>query len=716
MVDSGKLLGRIWPGNSSRWFVFPERNAPSSSASRELNAHPSYRPDIDGLRALAILAVVSFHVFPDKIPGGFLGVDVFFVISGFLISTIIFKSLANNRFSFIEFYAHRIRRISPALILVVAFCLAVGRNALLPAEFRVLGKHVVASAGFFENFVLWREAGYFDISTALKPLMHVWSLSIEEQFYLIFPLLVVGVWRLRLSLLAFVVLTGAMSFATYLYVIQHDAVAAFFSPQTRYWELMTGAILAHLMLNRDTEGLTGVQSYGAQIKGAVLHKSPLRIVPNRLRRALLISSASVLGLALVALAMFGMNSHQVLLYPGAAAPLAVLGAAMLIFSGQSAWVNRALLSNRLVVFIGLVSYPLYLWHWPLLSYLTIVEGKYPEPYQRVLCMLLAFVLAVLTFQFVEQPIRRNRKNKGRIAGALVVGMSGLMLLGISSKYLSRTYDQQTAKILQSWTFADYPPPDDVHLDKKYRFSVVGHNDQNRILFIGDSHSRQYRNTAAAVLKRDAANKELPEVTFLESASWGGAIAPPYLDDIASDKTVSAVVLSNFWALRYRSDKVNYAIRCCGEGLMQTVGKTPAPITLEQMAASDAELENMVKSLIGAGKRVYVILDNPFGAELAPRSLVRRSLFHGIKIAVGTPLSKKAALERAEPIRSRVQDIAQKAGAEVIDPIEYLCAQGICPILSDDGTPTYLDYDHLSLEALLHDVRYLDFIGRPTATP
>lgn len=715
MVDSRNFLGQFWPDSLLRWFVIPERGIRPSPASRENNLRPNYRPDIDGLRALAILAVVSYHVLPDQIPGGFLGVDVFFVISGFLISTIIFKSLANDRFSFIEFYAHRIRRILPALITVVAFCLFVGWNALLPAEFILLGKHIAASAGFFENFVLWREAGYFDTSTALKPLMHVWSLSIEEQFYLIFPLLVLSVWRLRLSLLAFVVLSGAISFADYLYVVRHDAVAAFFSPQTRYWELMAGAVLAHLTLHHDAEGLKGFPSYGVRIKRAVLHKALLRMLPDERQDALVSSTVSFIGLSLMLIAIFGINHHAVLLYPGAGSSLAVLGATMLIFSGQSAWVNRVLFSNRLVVFIGLVSYPLYLWHWPLLSYLTIVEGKYPELYQLVLCVLLSFVLAVLTFRFIEQPIRRSWNNKRRIAGALVVGMSGLMLLGLSSKYLYRSYSQQTQKILQSWNFADYPEPAGLRIDKKYLFSIVGHNDQNRIFFIGDSHSRQYRNTVAAILKKEVAKKGLPEVMFLESTSWGGSFAPPYLDEIANDQTVSVVVVVNFWALGYRSEKVNHSIRCCGDGLMQTVGRTPPPLTLEQMADLDAELENMVKSLKRAGKQVYVLLDNPFGEELAPRSLLRRSVFHGIEIVAGTPLSRMAAIERGEPIRSRVQKIAQGAGAEVIDPIEYLCDHGICPALSADGTPVYNDYDHLSLDTLLHRVRYLDFIGEPAAT-
>ena len=153
------------------------------------NFHPQYRPDIDGLRALAILPVVANHAFQLYAPGGFIGVDIFFVISGYLISLIIFRSLTNNDFSFADFYSHRIKRIFPALILVVSTCYAVGWFALLPDEFKQLGKHIAAGMGFAQNIVLWNEAGYFDVASEQKPLMHLWSLAVEEQFYQSIPLL-----------------------------------------------------------------------------------------------------------------------------------------------------------------------------------------------------------------------------------------------------------------------------------------------------------------------------------------------------------------------------------------------------------------------------------------------------------------------------------------------------------------------------------------------
>jgi len=182
-------------------------------------AHPKYRPDIDGLRAIAILAVVIFHAFPLIMPGGFIGVDIFFVISGFLISSIIFSSLERDRFSLVEFYARRVKRIFPALILVFTTCLAFGWFLLLSDEYRQLGKHTAASAGFIQNFVLWRESGYFDTSGETKPLLHLWSLAIEEQFYFFWPLLLAFVWKRQWNFLKITTGIAAVSFAANIYLI-----------------------------------------------------------------------------------------------------------------------------------------------------------------------------------------------------------------------------------------------------------------------------------------------------------------------------------------------------------------------------------------------------------------------------------------------------------------------------------------------------------------
>ena len=193
--------------------------------------HRAYRPDVDGLRGVAILAVVAFHGFPGWVSGGFIGVDVFFVISGFLITGLIADGLERRDFSFAHFYARRVRRLFPALIVVLAACWAIGWFELLPPDLVQLGRHVTGGAGFVANFVFWSEAWYFDTAAAAKPLLHLWSLGVEEQFYLFWPLTLVGLWRLgRRRAMAATALIAAASLAWGISEIPHNAVAAFYSP------------------------------------------------------------------------------------------------------------------------------------------------------------------------------------------------------------------------------------------------------------------------------------------------------------------------------------------------------------------------------------------------------------------------------------------------------------------------------------------------------
>lgn len=203
---------------------FDERLPPPSGSL----AHPNYRADIDGLRALAVLSVVAFHAFPGWVSGGFVGVDIFFVISGFLISTIIYTSLELGSFSFVDFYSRRIRRIFPALILVLYSCYVFGWFVLLSDEYMQLGKHIAAGAGFVSNFVLWNESGYFDTAAETKPLLHLWSLGIEEQFYIVWPLILWAAWQRRFNLLTISILVAGISFTLNLLDYRTDGVANFF--------------------------------------------------------------------------------------------------------------------------------------------------------------------------------------------------------------------------------------------------------------------------------------------------------------------------------------------------------------------------------------------------------------------------------------------------------------------------------------------------------
>lgn len=216
-----------------------------------MNFHPSYRPDIDGLRALAVLLVIGFHAYPLQIPGGFVGVDVFFIISGYLISTIIFRSLKNENFDIIEFYEKRIVRIFPALIAILCSVLVAGYFWLSPKELIELSHHVLGGAGFFSNILSWQEAGYFDAAAESKPLLHLWSLGIEEQFYIFWPIILFLTWRYARNFLSSLVLILVLiSFVNNIFWTQGSATAAFYLPSSRFWELMIGGYLALIQNSR----------------------------------------------------------------------------------------------------------------------------------------------------------------------------------------------------------------------------------------------------------------------------------------------------------------------------------------------------------------------------------------------------------------------------------------------------------------------------------
>jgi peptidoglycan/LPS O-acetylase OafA/YrhL len=355
--------------------------------SHQGGSHPGshYRPDIDGLRALAIGLVVLYHAFPALLPGGFIGVDVFFVISGFLISSIIYQQLSTQRFSFLDFYIRRIKRIFPALLIVLISCFALGWFTLLADEYKQLGKHITGGAGFISNLILWDESGYFDQASHLKPLLHLWSLGIEEQFYFIWPLIIYIAWKKQLNLLAVACLIFAISFALNIYQIYFldHLVTTFYLPHTRFWELMAGAILAYIT---HTHTLGIEQGYRTHLRAM--------FSPNL---------QSSIGIACIVIGVAYIHEHS--LFPGYWATLPVLGAVLLINAGPGTWINRTILSNRFAVWLGLISFPLYLWHWPTLVFARIIEGGTLSTSYRIAAVLIAIGLSWLTYLLIEKPIR-----------------------------------------------------------------------------------------------------------------------------------------------------------------------------------------------------------------------------------------------------------------------------------------------------------------------
>ena len=451
----------------------------------EQDAPGVYRPDIDGLRALAILSVLLFHAFPNVLGGGFVGVDIFFVISGFLISRILFKSLQRGELHLVDFYAHRVKRIFPALITVLCVSYIFGWFELLPNEFKQLGKHIAAGVGFIQNFVLMEEAGYFDTASELKPLMHLWSLAIEEQFYLIYPLLIWLAWRIRLNILA--VLGGLFLFSFMLNVagVVSHTTTTFFSPHTRFWELLAGGVLAWLQMFRRAEIAVWLESNSIRFQTYI----PKIFSWN--------SFLSVLGLILIVLALFGIRDGQ--LFPGWRALLPVGGAFLLILSGPNAWVNRHILASRILVWVGLISYPLYLWHWPIIAFLRITTSPEPSVVLRIVAVAASFLLAWVTYQFIEKPIRLGRKHWSKTV-LLLLSLIAFGFIGFNTWQRNGFPDRpigngmaELSKITDVYEYFDYKRLMRVGVCHSVSFEVAHangcvKNDSPSIFILGDSYA------------------------------------------------------------------------------------------------------------------------------------------------------------------------------------------------------------------------------------
>jgi peptidoglycan/LPS O-acetylase OafA/YrhL len=303
-----------------------------------------YRADIDGLRAVAVLAVVAYHAFPDLVPGGFVGVDVFFVISGFLITGILLAALENGNLRLREFYARRVRRIFPALSITLAACWGFGWFALFQDEYRQLGRHVAYGAGFLANVAFWREAGYFDNAAETKPLLHLWSLGIEEQFYIVWPLLLMLAWRRRFVAAGISVLALA-SFGINVGGIDRDPTAAFYSPASRAWELALGGLVALVSAGR-------LDRARRRASWAVGRLDEERAPARASREALAILALGMIGAAAVAV-------DAASAFPGWWALLPTVGTALVLLGRGDSRTHRRVLANRPMVWIGLISYPLY---------------------------------------------------------------------------------------------------------------------------------------------------------------------------------------------------------------------------------------------------------------------------------------------------------------------------------------------------------------------
>ncbi|MFP5392036.1 MAG: acyltransferase family protein [Gammaproteobacteria bacterium] len=665
----------------------PATQQPAAMSAAIHGAHGAqpYRPDIDGLRAVAVLLVVVFHAWPRWLQSGFIGVDIFFVISGFLITSIILSDLQARSFSILEFYSRRVRRIYPALLLVMFVTLALGWAVLMRNELAQLGKHIASGAAFIANLTFWSETGYFDNNSTTKPLLHLWSLGVEEQFYIVWPLLLWLSYRFRTRFLKPALVIFAVSFAYSLYATYHSPTEGYFSPVTRFWELMVGGICAHVQRHH-------------------IH---------RLARW----SGAMAFAGVGALLLAGLLVTEQTAFPGWWALAPVLGASLLILAGSDAWINRRVLAQPLAVQLGLVSYPFYLWHWPLLSFTFILYGEKPPALVKLAAVAGSLLLAFLTYRLLELPLKRRvgRGLQVRLLCALMVVAGGLGLLMWGGQLAPRLQTNGADRYLNALNDLGFPTAAMRPLSHAgVTFQQVVGRGQGTTVLLGDSVVEQYGVFVTEFLK---AHPEARRAVVFGTAGGcppiEGAVRLPQIKFSKCTQTVHAAL---HLALSTDVDTVlvggawyGYFNRDYTDLIMD--GRQ-FPDTRAQEAAFTA-LENSLARLRAAGKRVFLLMTPPAGAAFDPRAMVEGSRLHQIRPKAHLePFDARQFNEAHQAARARLQGIAATTGATLIDPIDTLCPQLRCPVVDANGEPKYTDTVHMRPGVSLSAARYLEPALRP----
>lgn len=662
---------------------------------------PAYRPDVDGLRALAVLGVILFHAGVPGFPGGYVGVDVFFVISGYLISGIVIRAIERGTFTFRDFYSRRINRIFPALILVLVTTLALGWYLLFRNEFFGLGKHVTAGAGFFSNFALLRETGYFDAAAEKKPLLHLWSLAIEEQFYLFWPMLLAISWRIKPRFAWFAFLAGVAS-CTLAFVLSYTqhAQSSFYFPLTRLWELIAGFALLYLEL-------PALSDPRYQARTPWLPRS-------NLSAGTIANLKGWLGLSLILAAIFLLNNK--IPWPSPLTVLPVLGSVLVISAGEKSWVNRKLFAHPAAVWVGLISYPLYLWHWPLLSYLRFVQPKGPSPTLIFAAIALSFILAYSTFRVIEHPIRSKSAGRGKRALVLfglmtiVAGVGAFTWQGRVSPRLDTPRIRAAEEAIADWTY----PGGGFAMDGSIRPWTIPGDKRDTVIFAGDSHMEQYWPRAEYLVKNSSGS--LPTTVFLTA---GGCPMLPRSRRIdwkpcdnfydralahARGVNVRAVVIGSYWEQIFRR-KI----------LARAGDDANRPLAIDDPATDSifAAFEQDIAGLVKSGKRVFVLLSIPISlnSEFDPEFWLPNRLRPLTDTAIPPTVSRQEFVARVAPVLDRVRSAATRGGAEVLDPVEYLCSRSACPKSDSAGDPLYKDSNHLRARIARERATFIDRVYR-----
>jgi peptidoglycan/LPS O-acetylase OafA/YrhL len=640
--------------------------------------HFSYRADIDGLRAVAILAVVVHHAFPDLVPGGFIGVDVFFVISGYLITGILVHQLDSEQFSLGTFYLRRMRRLFPALLVVLASCLLLGWFILLPDEYQQLGKHVAGGGAFIANWLLLGEAGYFDVASQVKPLLHLWSLGIEEQFYLFWPVMLMLVWLKRWPLLPLLSLSLMASLLANLYWSQVDTAVAFYTPFTRLWELAVGGVLALLKLNKIIKIRFNIHHHPFVLHGMVLT-----------------------GLFLIVGAAMLMNKDMI--FPGYLALFPVTGAALIIYAGHSSCFAGWVLANRPMIWLGLISYPLYLWHWPILTFVRIQYGKAQLPVSwSILLICVSVFLSLMTYLYIERPIQGigfpHRPTLIALAGGML-----FLIISASMVYINKGLPKRAGQEMYAEKLAQLQrmkeDPEISHQKCMEQYGLEGYvrycnlsGESPRVAFIGDSHARaMFDGMAPYLAEQGQSLLNVGGRLFLGIDVYLKGSSFEMLNNLGSQQATQMVIDNPdiehvvMFALgpAYVSGRTNHVFTLQG-----------SPEVKDPLAIWEQGMRMTFQAMEDAGKKVTFVLNNP-ELPFDPRVCVKRPVEWFSQARTPCAMTREEFNQRAQPYRDLMQRIVSDyPSVQLFDLAEYLCDEDLC-YAQKDGLLLYRDDNHLS---------------------
>jgi peptidoglycan/LPS O-acetylase OafA/YrhL len=575
------------------------------------------RSDIDGLRAIAVLPIVLFHAGLPGVSGGFVGVDIFFVISGYLITAIVLREIEEDRFTLAGFYKRRILRIFPALSVLLIVALALGATVLLPFELKELGKSAIAATMFVANLFFWRDASYFSGAAETRPLLHTWSLGVEEQFYIFYPigLLLLFRWHRQAIIVGL-----ASSLAAGVYLTFSLPSAAFYLLPSRAWELGVGAAAA------------------------------VGFFPESGRRTAL----AMIGLVLIAAGIFFIRPNLGFPVPAALAP--AMGAALVIAYGQDTPVHRALGKLR---WFGLISYSLYLWHWPIITFYRLTTGTHLGVGETVALLAASLVAASLSYYFVEQPFLRSARAGMAGLALAATGIFAIVIMANSPRLVHlppdvarvAAYDDYTNTAAYRYQFRPGPCFRTSQTPGPFRpDECLSHDGRRTILVTGDSH--------AAMLWR-AISLRYPNFNVLQATTSGCRI-----DD--SDERCGAMF--------------DYVL---GPGLKD----------VDVVVLASRWMERDIPGLLSAANRVraagvdVVILGPASRYDGRVPSIIARSMLRH------EPIDRR--VRKVEALDREIGEAVRKAG------FRYLSIQSIerehhWPMTTPDGTPMRFDYGHYTL--------------------